>query len=237
MTHDEDEFIARALGHLPREMAPPAGLEDATVRRLRAAGVLRPPMRLGLSVASWLLAAGVAGIAFVGGSVFATRMSSPSARAAQATHNAPDAQNAQNASNTETTPAQEPTFALLLYGASSGDDSATHAARAVEYGKWARSSHAAAARVVGGEALGTAVASVALATVRRGVDSIIVDDSPDGAGDFVGYYLVQAPNREAALALARNCPHLKYGGRVVVRRVWPSAQSAAVVPVRDSGAP
>lgn len=234
MTHDEDEFIARALGHLPREMAPPAGLEDATVRRLRAAGVLRPPMRLGLSVASWLLAAGVAGIAFVGGSVFATRMSSASARAAQVTH---DARNAQKASNTETTPAPEPTFALLLYGASSGDDSATHAARAEEYGNWARTSHATAARVLGGEALGAAVASVALATVRRGVDSIIVDDSPDGTGDFVGYYLVQAPNREAALALARNCPHLKYGGRVVVRRVWPRAQAVPVVPVKDSGAP
>lgn len=218
MTQDEDEFIAKVLGHLPREMTPPAGLEDATVRSLRAAGVLHSPARLGLSLASWLLAAGVAGIAFVSGSVFATRASRSSGEAAQ------------------TAQAAQPTFALLLYGASSGDDSARHAARAVEYGEWARMSHAAG-RIVGGEALGTPVASVALQTVRRGVDSIIVDDPPAGAGDFVGYFLVQARNRDAALALARNCPHLKYGGRVVVRRVWPDGQAVAVAPIRDSGVP
>lgn len=227
MTHDEDDFIARAIGHLPRETAPPPGLEDATVRLLRSAGVLRPPMRLGLSLASWLLAASVAGVAFIGGSMFATRMSAPSPRPGRAV---------QPVAGTLDAPAQDPTYALLLYGASSGDDSATHAARATEYRAWARMSHAAA-RIVGGEALGTAVASVALATVRRGVDSIIVDDPPDGSGDFVGYFLVQARDREAALALARTCPHLKYGGRVVVRRVWPSREQTAVVPVRDSGMP
>ncbi|HVZ50115.1 MAG TPA: hypothetical protein VG916_15135, partial [Gemmatimonadaceae bacterium] len=124
MMHDEDEFIAKALGRLPREMAPPPGLEDATVRSLRAAGMIRPPMRLGLSVASWLLAAGVAGIAFVGGSVFATRASHPLTSAAQEARSAPGVPVSQHTRSDGTS---EPTFALLLYGASSGEDSATHA--------------------------------------------------------------------------------------------------------------
>jgi hypothetical protein len=220
MTHDEDEFLARALGHLPREMSPPAALEESTVRAVRAAGVLRGPARMGLSIASWVLAASVAGIAFVGGSVFATRAGSV----------------ARSAARVVVDTLQEPTFALLLYGGGPSDDSATHASRSVEYSEWARTANASA-RVVGGEALGTAVAAVAMHTVRRGVDSIIVDDPPAESGDFVGYFLVRAPDRAAALALARDCPHLRYGGRVVVRRVWPDSRSVAASTIEDSGRP
>lgn len=198
MHEDRDDIIAGALARLPREALPPSHLEEATVRRVRDAGLIRTRRRWapgGFSVASWALAAGIAVMAFAGGSLYGTRRAMP--------------------------PTQ-PTFALLLYGAGSGDDSAAHFQRAAEYSSWARANHATA-RVVGGEALGSPVASLAWYASDRGrSDSVIVDEE-DHANptEFVGYFLVTAPDREAAVQLARDCPHLRYGGRVVVRRVWP----------------
>jgi hypothetical protein len=198
MHHEPDDTIARALGRLPREFTPPALLEEATVRRLRLAGLLRsrrirPAWAAGgFSVATWALAAGIAAVAFVGGSLYAARRAVPPVQA---------------------------TYALLLYGGGSGDDSATHVRRAAEYAEWANASHVAA-RVIGGEALGAPVAAVARHASNPGSDSIIVDGEPVDSSGFVGYFLVTAASREAAVRLARECPHLRYGGRVVVRRVW-----------------
>jgi hypothetical protein len=39
-----------------------------------------------------------------------------------------------------------------------------------------------------------------------------------GAG-VSGFFLIRAQDEQEALALARDCPHLKYGGRVEVRRL------------------
>jgi hypothetical protein len=36
-----------------------------------------------------------------------------------------------------------------------------------------------------------------------------------------GYFLIDAGSEEEALAIARKCPHLRYGGRIEVRRVHP----------------
>ena len=197
MHEDHDDIIAGALGRLPREATPPAHLEEATLTRMRDAGLIRTHRRWapgGFSVASWALAAGIAVMAFAGGSLYGTGRAAPEA---------------------------QPTFALLLYGAGSGDDSAAHFERAAEYSSWARADHASA-RVIGGEALGSPVASLARYASNRGrSDSVIVDEEDHGnPSEFVGYFLVTAPDREAAVQLARDCPHLRYGGRVVVRRVW-----------------
>jgi hypothetical protein len=100
------------------------------------------------------------------------------------------------------------TWALMLYGAGSAD-AATHAQRAEEYGAWARAAHADG-QVMGGEALGSGGPVVS------------------GAGEGppaelpVGYFLVRARDRQAAARLARECPHLKYGGRIVIQEVLPS---------------
>jgi hypothetical protein len=32
-----------------------------------------------------------------------------------------------------------------------------------------------------------------------------------------GLFVILAPNEQAALAIAETCPHLKYGGRMVLR--------------------
>jgi hypothetical protein len=164
--------------------------------------MIRGAPRAGFNLANWALAASIAAVAFVGGSVFAT-----SIRRAK--------------------PEPQPTYALLLYGAEPLEDSIGRATRAAEYTSWAREAHAAG-RVVSGEALGTPVAALAVRVVGRGEDSLIVAEDSTGSGDFVAYYLVTAPNRDAAVQIARNCPHLKYGGRVVVRRLRSNESALAL---------
>jgi len=102
----------------------------------------------------------------------------------------------------------EASFALMLYG-SAGGDSATQARQAEEYGRWARATHADG-RVIAGEALGDFVGAAGRSAVVA------------GAEELVGFFLVQAPSREAARRLAAGCPHVKYGGRVVVREIQPT---------------
>lgn len=43
--------------------------------------------------------------------------------------------------------------------------------------------------------------------------------SLDEAGGVAGYFVLRAPDRAAALALARGCPHLSHGGWIEVRRI------------------
>ena len=38
-----------------------------------------------------------------------------------------------------------------------------------------------------------------------------------------GYYLIEAPNYDAAVEISRGCPQLEYGGTVVVRELDPLA--------------
>lgn len=209
MMHDHsDEYLAESLGSLPREKSPPARLEESTVAALRRAGSLKRTPRNWGNVANWVLAASIATMAFLGGSLFATRF------------------------RASTAPLQ-PTFALLLYGAEPLGDSISSAARAAEYTAWAQQVHAAA-RVVGGESLGTPVAALAVQVVGRGEDSVIVAEDSTGGSDFIGYFLVTAPDRDAALQLAKYCPHLKYGGRVVIRRVRPG-EALGSSPARNVG--
>lgn len=42
-----------------------------------------------------------------------------------------------------------------------------------------------------------------------------------GQEQISGYFLIDATSAEQALAIARNCPHLRYGGKIEVRRVHP----------------
>ncbi len=103
-----------------------------------------------------------------------------------------------------------PTFALMLYGGPPDDDS-THVALAAEYAAWAAADHGEVA-VVGGEALGAPDDLVVPPDVRM----VIPAQAP------VGFFLVQAPTIEAASRLARQCPHLKHGGLVVVQAIRPT---------------
>lgn len=57
--------------------------------------------------------------------------------------------------------------------------------------------------------------------VLRGQGKPRVTDGPFTEGKEVlgGYYLVEAPNYDAAVECASGCPHLEYGGTVEVREV------------------
>lgn len=101
------------------------------------------------------------------------------------------------------TPDAEPTmprFALLLFEPATFDSTASHEALAAEYGAWAAS---LGAQFVNGDALGD---SRALGGVAPAVEP-------------TGFFIVQAADYDAAVSLARECPHLRHGGVVTVRTV------------------
>jgi hypothetical protein len=96
-----------------------------------------------------------------------------------------------------------PLYMLLLYDVAVTTPQ-EEAARVSEYGAWARRLHAAG-HLKAGEKL---------------KDEAFVLGPPVGAaedGRLGGYFLVAAADLEQALAIARDCPHVRHGGRVVVR--------------------
>ena len=98
-------------------------------------------------------------------------------------------------------------FVLLLYGDPPDDTGAVHIAREKEYGRWA-STLSGGARWVGGHELADVVAEI----------------GPRDGGAFrrdrlAGYFVIDAPSRERAAEVARSCPHVRYGGRVVVMAI------------------
>ena len=103
------------------------------------------------------------------------------------------------------TPVQ-PRYLLLL----AGDVTPTldGSTRAAEYGDWARSLSARGIKVSGDE-LAT---QAELVTNRR--SSTLRDLALVG-----GYFLIEARDDAEAAALAHTCPHIKYGGSIVVRRI------------------
>ncbi|MGH7693367.1 MAG: hypothetical protein ACRENH_00220, partial [Gemmatimonadaceae bacterium] len=171
------------LGSLSNEVAPDSAVQERTIAALRARSLLRQQGVRAVGLRPWLALAAVAVVAFW----FGLKVGRPDAPAA----------------------APQPSFALMLYGGSTGGDSSAHAMRAAEYRRWSSAKHPWG-RVIGGEALGDSAWTVSQA--KGGVSL-----SKPRADDLVGFFLIQAPSREAAAFLASECPHLKYGGRVVVR--------------------
>jgi hypothetical protein len=87
-----------------------------------------------------------------------------------------------------------PRFAILLYPGQIPIDAPK---RRDEYAAWARQV-AASGTFIQGEQL--------------------ADESADASGPR-GFFIISAPDAEHARAIAATCPHLKYGGRVVIRRI------------------
>jgi len=97
-------------------------------------------------------------------------------------------------------------YVLLLYGDPPDDTGAVHVAREREYGRWA-SELRGGVRWVAGHELGAVIESLGPSTAAPFTDRL------------AGYFVIDAPSRERATEAARSCPHLKYGGRVVVMAV------------------
>lgn len=101
-----------------------------------------------------------------------------------------------------------PQYALLLYEDAAFDRTLPEASFVAEYGAWA-GRLAAAGHDVSGEKLGASV-------------SVEPAASASGLGDLTGFFIVSAPSDSAARAVARGSPHVRHGGRIVVRRVDPT---------------
>lgn len=103
----------------------------------------------------------------------------------------------------QTAVASTPQYALLLYGGTEADTGAPGGSRAEEYGRWAAGLSGDAA-FVSGEELGRVVGEL---------------PNPSGHEPVAGFFLIAASSDETAMQIARDCPHLKYGGRVVVQAI------------------
>jgi hypothetical protein len=184
-----------ALAGLPREATPPETLEDATVGALLARGLLRRP-------APWHrrrpveigLAVAASVLLFLGGLAVGRRGGPAPA------------------------PAEMTQFALLLYEgpeyrhAAPGEEKE----RVREYGEWA-GARAARGELVAGEKL------------REDPDVVIGTDgtvttapAPAGATRLGGFFIIQAADPGSALEIARTCPHIRYGGSIVIREIEPT---------------
>lgn len=103
-------------------------------------------------------------------------------------------------------------FMLLLYEDASFQPAADPSSRVREYSAWA-GTLAQAGQLVSGEELddiGVGLTATPTST-SVGVDDVRTQPR--------GYFVIVAKDPEAALTIASTCPHLKYGGRIVVRKI------------------
>jgi hypothetical protein len=108
---------------------------------------------------------------------------------------------------------QSPRFALLLYGGSEEGGEAAELARVNEYRNWARGI-AGRGRYIAGEKLDTLVLDLTPTNASGGTIG--------GPEPLAGFFIVGATNAAEAEVIARSCPHLRHGGRIIVRPIVPT---------------
>jgi len=100
-----------------------------------------------------------------------------------------------------------PQFVVLLYGAAA-TDAGEQARQVGEIKTWAR---------------GLARAGHALSGAKLAASEYTLGDGgASSTAELGGYIVLAAEGPEDALAMARTCPHLRHGGRIVVRPVDPT---------------
>jgi hypothetical protein len=112
-----------------------------------------------------------------------------------------------------------PTYMLLLHedhGQFDGRPEAEMMRVIQEYGAWAKKMREEK-RFAGGEKLTDDAGKV----LRNKGGKIVVTDGPYAETKEVvgGYFAITAKDYAEACEIARECPHLKYGGRVEVREI------------------
>jgi len=105
-----------------------------------------------------------------------------------------------------------PRFVLFLLRGRESERPDEESARVAEYRAWARAL-AASGRSVSGEKLGDR-------EERLGASASASPPAPEE--EIRGYFVISAASLEDALAVARGCPHLRHGGRIVVRPIVPT---------------
>jgi len=181
----------------PYDMPPAGGwaaLEERVVGALRAEGLVRSTANKGVNVrmlhARWAVAAGILLVLGIFAGSYASR---------------PAAEGAQDS---------RPQFALLLYEDASYQSAPADGqeARIAEYAGWARRL-AGEGRLVDAGKLSDA--GELLAGTDRSSD--VVPRASEGV--LAGYFVIRAKDRAEAERVARECPHLKYGGTISLREI------------------
>jgi hypothetical protein len=114
------------------------------------------------------------------------------------------------------TGSQPPTgnrYALLLYADSTFRSEGSAAERVAEYTEWARALRADS-RLELGERLRD---SARVVSYQGDASPGLRDESPFGV--MAGLFIITASGMADAVALAATCPHVRYGGRIVVRPI------------------
>lgn len=197
MTTDPDPWAdvnqrPDALRRLGSDDDPPRGLEDRVVQTLRGRGALGPLPRK-QRLQRWAPAAVAALAALAVGFALGRRTPPPAGVAS-------------------------PRYALLLYEDSSfqapppGDE----ARYVAEYSRWAAEVNAAGTGLTG-EELGNGGR-----VIEPGGTATDRDRATEGGSVLAGFFIVQATNLERATVIAKTCPHLTHGGRVVIRPIEPT---------------
>jgi hypothetical protein len=183
---------------MTRSDLPPAGgwlaLEERVVSALRAEGLVRTSQKKGVNVrtlhARWAAAAGILLALGIFAGSYGARTDSGA------------------------TQDSRPQFALLLYEDASYQTAPPDGqqARVAEYAGWAR-------RLAGEGKLVDAGKLSDAGHLLAGTDgsTAVVPRAPEGV--LAGYFVIRARDRDEAERIARECPHLKYGGTISLREI------------------
>lgn len=184
------------MNTVPPNLVPPPDLEQRVVARLEREGLIQSELKKEIDVKrihlTWAIAATV--LLVVG--MFIGRM--PAAGVSQAPKTADSRHE----------------YALMLYEDATFQPGPASAMpdRVAEYTAWARGL-AKDGTVVGGEKLSDS--GVLLGASEP--SAARVPSSEIGA--LAGYFVIRAKDEADAMRIASTCPHLKYGGRISLRRI------------------
>jgi hypothetical protein len=179
------------------DMTPAGGwnaLEERVVRALRAEGLVRSTASKGVDVrmlhTRWAVAAGILLVLGVFAGGYVARSGEDAVQDAR------------------------PQFALLLYEDASYQSAPADGqqARIAEYAGWARR------LAIDGHLVDAGKLSDAgeLLAGDKG-STAVVPRAPEGV--LAGYFVIYAKDRAEAERIARECPHLKYGGTISLREI------------------
>lgn len=198
------------MTNLRQQPNPPAALETRVLARLRSEGLIddHTSGENDMKKVHLAWAAAAAGLMIVGVLIGRLPAASPGDEGT-----ATDAASASAPSSAAIAQDARAEYALLLYEDATYQTSAQpdSSDRVAEYGAWARRL-AADGSVVGGEKLSDS--GVLLASSES---SASIPQSDVGA--LTGYFVIRARDDADAARIAATCPHVKYGGRISIRRI------------------
>jgi hypothetical protein len=206
--HDplSDRDAGDLLGGMPAEVEPPAELRAEVVDALRAQGLVRRASAPRTPLVYWALSATAVLVAFLAGRASADGL----------TPGAPEAPEIAVARGTPglAIPEGSSAWAFLLYEDGrfdAGELSPDEVARA--YDAWARAATESGVMLMGEKFSDEETLLVGGEATTRPLDFT----GPPGM--LGGIFVVAAPTREAALALASETPHHEMGGIVLMREI------------------